>query len=308
VLEEPAAHLATQPRAGYAPAMRSVTLATLCLLALSCGKATCPTGDLECLWSSLKVADSATAPDGPWEKLFTVDEAKLSARASAAGADAGVSLTANEAMNHESAEDFAILAALWTDQARCRPSLCMSACPSRLRCVGPTRCTPARSDGISHAATTHWVEYDKAPRSNTSFEMRVIAASAPGCPADITSLLDADSPALLVSRPAWVKVTIPGKDGDGGGGGTCTGGFIGSTRLAVPDGRGGCTQSGAADQCLTRSDFESAGVAYPGQCSAQGTPGCYSGGTVVKPCCGTLRCVVATVCGGDATLGGQCLP
>lgn len=300
--------------------MARFPLVVVLALTVSCGKPTCPADDLECLFASFRIADYRTAPDGPWEKLYRVDQRKLSSRAG--GADVTLSLVESELVFDDS-DDSAALGATWTDSAGCRPSLCFSACISKLSCFAYSRCTPARRDGLVTQTTAHWVEYEKAPSSNTGFEAQVIAVSAPGCPADLTALIEDPAQTLFVSEPAWVKFVIPGKgtqatggggggagggSGSGGGGGTCPNGFVGSTRLAIPNGTGGCTATtGAADQCLTSADFAGTGIPFPGQCAPSGTTGCFSNGNVAKPCCGALRCVVGTACGGDATVGGKCM-
>ena len=298
------------------------------VMTASCGKPTCPADSIECVWDSFKIADFTTAPDGPWENLYEVDQDQLFARASAAGDDAGVTLTLLEVeMIHENSDDSSFLNALWTDKAGCRPSLCFSACRlSKLSCFAHSRCTPARRDGLVAHATAHWVEYGKAPTTETIFVEKVIAVSAPGCPADLSAALKDSTQTIFVSKPTWVKVIIPAKGappvgggaggsgagggaggGSGGGANPCPNGFVGSTKLKVPNGTGGCTESGAADQCLTSADFAGTGIPYPGLCAPQGTTGCFSSGAVAKPCCGVLKCVVGSACGGDATFGGKCL-
>jgi hypothetical protein len=210
-------------------------------------------------------------------------------------------------------DDGALLLLTWSDPLGCRPSFCMSACPKGVRCVGGARCSPTIRDGLRGGTTFHWVTYDKAPETTSTFDMQIVAVSAPGCPENVAPLIEADDPGVLYSEVVTLAARVAGKNDkpdDGGGGGTCAGGWVGSTVACVPLGAGGsCECHGAASTCITRTEYESVtGRAFPAACFPRGTTGCLdtAQGTLVKPCCENLRCVVTSTCGGGSTQGGVC--
>lgn len=313
--------------------LASLFLVVLAVSFSSC-KPTCPAGELECLVKTLQVSDitADVSGEGTRLELSPVDTVRLgnvqelSNADGGSNANGGLSLEANTRLDFETSIDFGVIFFTFQDPLACRPALCFTPCPKNARCLGGSSCTPAVGDGLRSGTGFHRVEYGSQPATELDFEILVTPVSAPGCPASVAQAL-VDGTAR-VGLSSVVEVHIPGADGTGvpsgtgggsgagggagsgggGGSGTCPGGFVGSTRLNIPNGTGGCTATtGAAGQCLTSADFTAAGVPYPGACAPSGTTACFSNGTVVRPCCGTLRCVVGSACGGDSTVGGKCM-
>lgn len=204
----------------------------------------------------------------------------------------------------------------WTDPNPCRPAVCFSLCRvASLRCFARSLCTEPIRDGLSSGGSHYLVSIAAEPASGEdTVTIRATPVSSPDCnPFDELATAGIGGPidiAVKVQAPLDAGSGAGGGTGSGGGGGStvCVGGFVGSTRLNVPNGSGGCSATtGAADQCFTSADFTAAGVAWPGACAPSGTTGCFINGTVVKPCCGALHCVVGSACGGDATFGGKCM-
>ena len=212
-----------------------------------------------------------------------------------------------------SADDATTIDLQWTDPNGCRPAVCFSVCRvASLNCFARSLCTEPMRDGLFSGGSHYLVSVAAEPAADDAFSLRLTPLASADCnPFDGSAGV---GPAVDLG----VTLRVPVDSGSGGGGGSgsgggggaavCPGGFVGSTRLNVPDGRGGCSATtGAADQCLTASEFAAAGVAYPGACAPAGTSACFLNGTVVRPCCGTMRCVVGSACGGDATVGGKCM-
>ncbi len=107
---------------------------------------------------------------------------------------------------------------------------------------------------------------------------------------------------------------LPTGNGGGAGGGlSCSAagpGWMGSARSCVPLGAGGsCSCSaGATNRCITKSEFDSAGLAFPAACKPSGETGCLdtSSGTLIAPCCPGLTCKVGSVCSSSGA-GGKCI-
>ncbi|MGK5083965.1 hypothetical protein WDW37_11750 [Bdellovibrionota bacterium FG-1] len=102
----------------------------------------------------------------------------------------------------------------------------------------------------------------------------------------------------------------PSTPSDSSGGGSCSGGWIGSEASCVPLGAGGsCVCSGSTSTCVSKSEFESVtGLTFPSACAPAGTTGCMNGekGTLIKPCCSGLSCKLSSKCGGGSNVGGIC--
>jgi hypothetical protein len=279
---------------------------------ISCSKKeSCPDGDLACLSAGVSWSDFVTGSGdiyGTPDALASVDVDKVLALPTTST----MRLTATSALDFPEAGYHALLLLSWSDPLGCRPSFCLSQCPRGVRCIGSARCTALRADGRTSGNTQHWVSYEKAPATSTSYDLQIVAVSAPGCPSDLTAKIAAGEVTLKVSPPLRLPVTWTLPD-TGGGGGTCAGGGLHcSTRLCLPDGVGGCQCGGSTDYCLGAAEFAGAtgGLPLPSACAPQGTTACFSSsvGTTVKPCCPGLSCKLATVCGGTSVVGGTCLP
>lgn len=189
----------------------------------------CKSGDLGCAlesmtWSDFG-ADGGNGIQGPLQRLVDVDVRTLEAQALAAP-DGGLLLTpvASIATFSEGGAAGALVGLEWTDPSGCRPAFCMSACPKGAQCVG-ARCSPSIHDGVGRATTLHWVTYGAAP-DGSDFNLRLIAVSAPGCPADVSAAIDGGLPGLEFSAPILIEMQITGQ-GVAATGGT-SGGLGGS--------------------------------------------------------------------------------
>jgi hypothetical protein len=214
-----------------------------------------------------------------------------------------------------SADDATTIDLQWTDPNGCRPAVCFSVCRvASLNCFARSLCTEPIRDGLFSGGSHYLVSIAAQPAADDAFSLRLTPLSS----ADWNPFDGSAGVGPAVDIGVTLKAPVDAGSGAGGGGGSgtgggggsgvCPGGFVGSTRLNIPDGRGGCSgTTGAADQCLTSSDFAAAGIAYPGACAPAGTTACFLNGTVARPCCGTMRCVVGSACGGDATVGGKCM-
>jgi hypothetical protein len=298
--------------------MRLLIAAPAVLALLSCsGQPTCPEGDLECLFGSMTWSDMADSSSSefadPPQTLFPLQLEAMERHASPTPPQGGLRLQSGaSSFEMEEPDDSALVLLSWTDPNGCRPSFCMSACPKGVRCVG-ARCSPTLRDGLRSGTTLHWVKYEKAPVTTTDFDMQLVAASAPGCPENVAPLIEADDPGVLYSEAVKIAVRIAGKNDEkpgGSGGSVCPGGWVGSTVACIPLGPGGsCQCNGSENTCITRTEYESVtGRPFPAACFPKGTTGCVDTmqGTLVKPCCANLRCVLSSKCGGDATVGGTC--
>lgn len=296
---------------------RSLLLIAAVLAQLSCGQPTCPPEDLECLFNSMTWSDMADSSSSnlsdPPQTLFPLRLEAFERHLSTTPPAGGLQLQSGAgSFELEEPDDSALVLLDWADPNGCRPSFCMSACPKGVRCVG-ARCSPTIRDGLRSGRTLHWVKYEKAPEATTEFDMPIVAASAPGCPQNVAPLIEEDNPGVLYSQVVKLAVRVAGKNDsppDDSGGGVCPGGWIGSTRACTPLGAGGsCTCGGAASTCITRTEYESAtGRPFPAACFPKGTTGCLdtAQGTLVKPCCAGLTCVVSSTCGGTGAVGGVC--
>jgi len=298
--------------------MKRLLMMTPALLSLlACGKPTCPTEDLDCLfgsmiWRDLAGSSSSDVFDPP-QTLYPLSRAAMERHLSTTPPPGGARLeSGTSSFELKEVDDGALLMLTWSDPLGCRPSFCMSACPKGVRCVGGARCSPTLRDGLTSGTTFHWVTYEKAPETSSTFDMQIIGVSAPGCPENVAPLIEADDPGLLYTEVVTLDVRVAGKNDkpDDEGGGTCAGGWVGSTLACTPLGPGGsCVCNGSASTCITRTEYESVtGRAFPAACFPRGTTGCLdtAQGTLVKPCCENLRCVVTSKCGGGSAAGGVC--
>jgi len=286
-------------------------------------------------WSDFG-ADGGNGIQGPLQKLIDVNVGQLEALAVSAsdgggcgdpdgGADAGATPACSGglllapvspiATFYEGGPAGSLVGLEWTDPFGCRPAFCMSACPKGGQCVG-ARCSPSIHDGVGRATTLHWVTYDEAPKGS-DFDLRILAVSAPGCPAEVGAAIDSGAAGLVFSAPILIEMQVKdqGVPANGGGtsgggttgsGGSCPGGgFEASTVSCTPLG-----VSGSADTCVTAAQYAgSSGFPLPVSCAVQGTQGCLAAdGFLAKPCCVGLRCLVSSACGGGSVPGGVCLP
>jgi hypothetical protein len=273
----------------------------VCLALAACSsRPTCGANDLACLSASFSITDFEHFTDSSAREHLTLLASTL-----AIGTNNAFAFSDSGPLTFASASDGALLLLTWTDPNNCRPALCMSHCPHGVQCGTGARCTPGRNDGVGHATTQHWVEYGADPVADADFDLVITPASAPGCPTDIASLIDASDTTVTIGIPVSVPVHLPGPGG-GGGGGVCGTDLHASTLTCTPLG-----MSGVADTCVTDAEYRAIfGTGLPASCATQNTTGCLDGqkGALVAPCCPGLTCRVGSACGGGSTAGGVCLP
>lgn len=308
-------------------------------LGVAACSSTCKSGDLTCALASMTWTDfgvdggSNAGFEGPVQPLVDVSISNLEALAGAGGggcgsrdggADAGplpscggqllLAPVSSPVVFDGTGPEGSLVGLEWTDPSGCLPAFCMSACPKGGQCIG-ARCSPSIHDGIGEATTLHWVTYN-AP-DGSDFTLRIIAVSAPGCPADVSTAINDGLPGLTFSPPILIEMQItdlgiPATTGGGtsggsttGSGGSCPGGgFEASTVSCTPLGI-----TGSPDTCVTAAEYaNSSGFPLPVSCAVQGTQGCIAAdGFLAKPCCVGLRCLDSPACGGGSVPGGVCL-
>lgn len=262
---DPAAHTVRSVRTNVAAAW--IVVAAGIGLAGCGGKPTCPADDLNCLTDSLLLSDVDDDLNETKVTLVGINTERFAAAQEVDLADGGanqsraLALKTARELSFDTSEDYEVLFLTWTDPLGCRPALCFTHCPKNVRCLGTTRCGPSIRDGLQSGSSFHRVEYAKAPEGRAEFGLAITPVSAEGCPEDVTGLIEADAPGLLMGSSFFVDVVVPGKNdepagaggGAGGGGGSGGGGACSiSFSQCCSDGASLCGVSPAScDDCPT---------------------------------------------------------